>query len=143
MFVERPIFGWGPGTYQFLYAPFQKSYNLTLISTNAGNRGNAHSEYIGPLAESGVLGSLSFIAIVLCSLFIGLRVIYRGEQRARWLATTILLGLITYFVHAFLNNYLDTDKLSVPFWGFMAMLTALDLYETRREDAGLKELAAK
>ena len=143
MFVERPIFGWGPGTYQFLYAPFQKSYNLTLISTNAGNRGNAHSEYIGPLAESGVLGSLSFIAIVLCSLFIGLRVIYRGEQRARWLATTILLGLITYFVHAFLNNYLDTDKLSVPFWGFMAMLTALDLHETRREDAGLKELAAK
>ncbi len=143
MFEERPIFGWGPGTYQFLYAPFQKASNITLISTNAGNRGNAHSEYIGPLAESGVIGSLSFVAIVLCSLFVGLRVIYRGNRSAKWIATVVLLGLITYFVHGLLNNYLNTDKLSVPFWGFLAMLTALDLYETDTEDSGLKELAAK
>ena len=144
MFEERPVFGWGPGTYQFLYAPFQKAQNLTLISTNAGDRGNAHSEYIGPLAEAGVIGSLSFIAIVLCSLFVGLRVIYRGNRKARWLATVVLLGLITYYVHAFLNNYLDTDKLSVPFWSFLAVLTALDLYETgNEEEVSLKELAAK
>lgn len=25
MFAERPIFGWGPGTYSFEYAPFQLS----------------------------------------------------------------------------------------------------------------------
>jgi len=144
MFEERHVFGWGPGTYQFLYAPFQKAQNLTLISTNAGDRGNAHSEYIGPLAEAGVIGSLSFIAIVLCSLFVGLRVIYRGNRKARWLATVVLLGLITYYVHAFLNNYLDTDKLSVPFWSFLAVLTALDLYETgNEEEVSLKELAAK
>lgn len=135
MFKERPIFGWGPGTYQFLYAPFQKANDITLISTNAGDKGNAHSEYIGPLAESGIIGSLSFVAIVLCSLFVGLRVIYKGNRNAKWLATVILLGLITYFVHGFLNNYLDTDKLSVPFWGFLAMLTALDLYETRNGDS--------
>ena len=144
MFEERPIVGWGPGTYQFLYAPFQKASNLTLISTNAGNRGNAHSEYIGPLAESGIIGSLSFVAIVLCSLFVGLRIIYTGNRNAKWLATVITLGLITYFAHGFLNNYLDTDKLSVPFWGFLAMLTALDLYERDTKDiGGLEELAAK
>jgi len=38
------------------------------------------------------------------------------------------LGLVTYFIHGVLNNYLDTDKASVPFWGFIAVMVAIDLY---------------
>ena len=34
MFQERPITGWGPGTYAFCYAPYQDSKDLTIISTN-------------------------------------------------------------------------------------------------------------
>ena len=34
MFVERPIAGRGPGTYQFEYAPFQTAELRTQISTN-------------------------------------------------------------------------------------------------------------
>ena len=49
LFNERPVFGWGPGTYQFVYAPYQMSKEKTIISTNAGDGGNAHSEYFGPL----------------------------------------------------------------------------------------------
>ncbi|MBK5284164.1 MAG: O-antigen ligase family protein, partial [Bacteroidia bacterium] len=139
MFEERPFFGWGPGTYQFKYAPYQLRTEKTTISTNAGNRGNAHSEYIGPLAESGVLGSLSFLLIVLFIIARGMKVIYESKTREiRLLAKGILLGLITYFVHGSMNNFLDTDKLSVPFWGMIAMLTALDVYHNKTE----KELKA-
>ena len=31
MFDERPIVGWGPGTYKFIYSGYQKSYNLLKI----------------------------------------------------------------------------------------------------------------
>ena len=51
MWQEKPILGWGPGTYAFEYAPFQLSSGKTIISTNSGNMGNAHSEYLGPLSE--------------------------------------------------------------------------------------------
>jgi len=34
---------------------------------------------------------------------------------------------VTYFIHGVLNNYLDTDKASIPFWGFIAVLVAMDL----------------
>ena len=135
MYKERPIFGWGPGTYQFRYAPFQQSSEMTEISTNAGNRGNAHSEYIGPLAESGLLGSLTFIAIVFLVIARGLKIIYESRTReTRLLATGILLGLITYFAHGALNNFLDTDKLSVPFWGMIAALIAIDVYHNNDKD---------
>ncbi|MBI3501898.1 MAG: O-antigen ligase family protein [Bacteroidetes bacterium] len=129
MFKQKPFFGWGPGTYQFQYAPFQISTEKTQISTNFGEKGNAHSEYIGPLAESGVIGMLAMIAIVVTTLLTAAKIIYHSpDKKARVFALAIILGLITYFVHGTLNNFLDTDKASAPFWGFIAMLVAMDSY---------------
>jgi O-antigen ligase len=139
MFRERPIFGWGPGTYMFKYAPFQFSYEKTIISTNAGNLGNAHSEYIGPLAESGFFGALSIIMLIITIIFTAINVYRKSRSReARMLAITCLLGLITYFLHGFLNNFLDTDKASAPFWGFIAIIVALDSYHLNKVDPMLK-----
>jgi putative inorganic carbon (HCO3(-)) transporter len=129
MFKERPVFGWGPGTYMFKYAPFQLSSRKTLISTDFGDRGNAHSEYIGPLSESGVLGSLSFILIVVVALYTGFKVHRKiEEKRLKQLVLALILGLITYLIHGSLNNFLDTDKASALFWGFIAVFVSLDIY---------------
>ena len=133
MWKQKPFLGWGPGTYQFNYAPFQKSSETTIISTNAGDSGNAHSEFIGPLSEEGVFGMLAMVLIVIT-------VIYRSsilystskDPNIRLLTLGILLGLITYFVHGTLNNFLDTDKLSVPFWAFIAMLVSMDVYHNKK-----------
>lgn len=129
MFYERPVLGWGPGTYQFEYAPFQQKNEKTIISTNFGNKGNAHSEYIGPLAESGFPGLLSVLFLVITVIYTGLNVYKKAANyQSRLMALSITLGLITYFVHGLMNNFLDTDKASVPFWGFIAIIVALDLY---------------
>ena len=129
MFRERPVLGFGPGTYQFTYAPFQRYSEKTRISTNAGDKGNAHSEYIGPLAESGVLGMLFVLGIMLFVVLTGLRVYKRSDSKEiRILALSVLVGLITYYFHGTMNDFLDTDKASVPFWGFIGILVTLDLY---------------
>jgi putative inorganic carbon (HCO3(-)) transporter len=129
MFRERPVFGWGPGTYMFKYAPFQMSRDKTNISTDFGDLGNAHSEYIGSLAESGIIGSLSFMLICIISLLTGFRVLARIKDRhLKQMILGLILGLITYLVHGTLNNFLDTDKASALFWGFIAVFVSLDLY---------------
>ncbi|MCK5078588.1 MAG: O-antigen ligase family protein [Bacteroidales bacterium] len=134
LYNERPFWGWGPGTYQFVYAPYQRSKEKTIISTNAGDMGNAHSEYIGPLSESGVLGMLTFIAIVIAVSITGLRVYKRADSKeVKLISLVILLGLMSYFAHGLLNNFLDTDKASVPFWGFIGILVSLDLYHTKKK----------
>ncbi len=135
MFKERPFWGWGPGTYQFLYAPFQRAKEKTIISTNAGDLGNAHSEYIGPLAERGVLGMIFVLLIFGYSVYNGLMVYKRTRDREiKILSLSVTIGLITYYLHGFLNNFLDTDKASVPVWGFMAILVALDLYHLQSSE---------
>ena len=129
MFAERPILGWGPGTYQFEYAPFQRASEKTIISTDLGDMGNAHSEYIGPLAESGVLGLLSVLIILVTVIYTGLNVYNKAaSSQTRILALSVTLALITYYIHGIMNNFLNTDKASVPFWGMIAVITALDLY---------------
>lgn len=134
MFDKRPITGWGPGTYQFVYAPFQYSYEKTIISTNAGDKGTAHSEYIGPLCETGVPGLLSFLAIAIAAFYTAIKV-YRKSQtkEVRVYALIAISSLITYFIHGTLNNFLDTDKLAVPFWGTIALVVALDVFYLKKE----------
>ncbi len=128
MFAEKPHAGWGPGTYQFKYAPFQKSSERTVISTDFGDAGNAHSEYLGALSESGWPGAMLFIAVTLLAVIMGIRVWYREERGAAgYFSLAIVTGLITYAVHGVMNSFLDSDKIAALWWGFIAMITAMDL----------------
>ena len=134
LWKESPVVGVGPGTYQFLYGSYQKSYQLSTISTNAGDLGNAHSEYIGPMTEQGLPGVLLVVALFLTTFATGVRV-YRTakDPTAGRMALAFTLSLLTYYVHGVFNNFLDTDKLSVPFWAFTAAVVALDLYSEKKE----------
>lgn len=135
MFNERPAVGWGPGTYAFQYAPFQLANEKTIISTNAGDAGNAHSEYIGPLSEQGLFGMISFALIVICIIYYSVRLYVRIDNREhRMYMVCMFLGLISYMLHGMLNNFLDTDKISAPFWGFTAAIVAIDVYHTKRKE---------
>ena len=135
MFEERPVFGWGPGTYQFVYAPFQESKNKTIISTNSGDMGNAHSEYIGTLAEQGVVGALLVLSIVIVFMYCGLMTYRRAQNReSKILVLAATLALFGYYIHGTMNNFLDTDKLAVPVWSCMAIITAIDCFHADKKD---------
>jgi len=130
MFKKRPVLGFGPGTYAFEYAPFQDPENLTIISTNFGDMGNAHSEYLSALSESGIIGLLLFISIVASIFTCAIKLYYKTpshENDIKLLIMGIIISLSTYFIHAFLNNYLDTDKAAVPIWAMCAMIIAMSL----------------
>lgn len=134
MFEDKPVFGFGPGTYMFNYAPYQLSKDRTIISTNAADAGNAHSEYLGPLSESGVLGTLTFLLIIVIVIYTAIHTYTRtNDPKLKSFVLAALTGLVTYYIHGFLNNFLDTDKLSVPFWGFTAMIVAIDIYSRKEE----------
>ncbi len=129
MFRHKPFLGFGPGTYMFNYASFQLKTNRTLISTNAGDLGNAHSEYLSAASESGIFGLITFLSIIVTVFYTAINSYKRlSDKRFKALILAAITGLVTYYIHGFLNNFLDTDKLSVPFWGFTGIIVAIDLY---------------
>jgi O-antigen ligase len=108
MFADKPVFGFGPG-------------------------GNAHSEYLGPLAETGVMGLLTFLLVIATVVYTAVKTYSRlSDVRLKQIVLAALVALVTYYIHGFLNNFLDTDKLSVPFWGFTAMIVSIDLFLSRK-----------
>ena len=44
--------------------------------------GNAHSEYLGPLAEAGVFGLLSLLLVIGTTIYTGIRVHYTAKRRS-------------------------------------------------------------
>jgi O-antigen ligase len=135
MWEDKPLFGFGPGTYQFEYGRYQRSYEKTRISTDFGTMGNAHSEYLGPLSEAGVFGLLSILLIIGTTIYTGLRVHFSAKRRKiRIFSLAVLVGLFSYYLHGLLNNFLDTDKLSALFWGYTAMIVAMDVYHRHAEE---------
>jgi putative inorganic carbon (HCO3(-)) transporter len=136
MFLDRPVMGFGPGTYAFEYARFQHPDNLTIISTNFSDGGNAHSEYLGPLSETGLPGLLIVLGLISAVFYKGITLYIKipdTEKEMKTLVFYMILALSTYFIHGFLNNYLDTDKASVPIWGMAAMFIALEhRYSTKK-----------
>jgi O-antigen ligase len=134
MFEQKPLLGWGPGTYQFNYGPFQKAADRTIISTDFGDAGNAHSEYLGTLSESGLPGALIYLLITAFTVFTGIRVWYRERRTYEgYFALAILSGLMTYAVHGIMNSFLDSDKIAALWWGFAAILVSMDIREKEAE----------
>jgi len=137
LFKERPIIGWGPGTYIFVYGDFQIANDRTVISTNRGSGGNAHSEYLELLSESGILSLVLYLTILITVFYKGIRYYQRSNSwEMRMLVMASLLGISTYIMHSTLNDFLDMDEIAAPFWAFAAVVVAADisLKQSKRDE---------
>jgi O-antigen ligase len=134
MFADKPVFGFGPGTYMFQYGAYQKYSERSGISTNFAEGGGSHSEYLGPMSEQGFMAPLLFIGLIIAVAQTTATFLKKSRNKSDiYLARGVLLGLVTYWVHGVLNYFLDTEKASVPFWGFIAILVALQIYSSPEE----------
>lgn len=137
MFLEKPLTGFGPGTYQFVYIPYQKKELMNRLTvTNPWNipensGGTAHSEYILALSEMGLIGFLGLILLFGRLVWIAFTKVRTHPERH--LLIVAFAALSTYFFHSFFNNFLNTDKFAFLFWGMAAWLMALNKRDHERE----------
>lgn len=127
MFLDKPLFGFGPGTYQFNYGPYQIKELVTRISTYKGDKGNAHSDYLGYLCETGLIGLLIYLRLIYSTMKLGLKNIYNKDNQYKNLSMVLLLSLTTFFIHGFFNSFIDIDKTMMLVLCAMAGLVANDL----------------
>ncbi len=126
MFEDRPFLGYGPGTYQFEYNKFQTTEFKTHISSNKGEKGNAHSEYLTYLSEKGIFGGVIFLLIVFGAIFYGMKNHQVLEDPLlRILNLGILLGLTTYFFHGIFNSFMDQSKMAFLYFTGLGTLVWL------------------
>lgn len=126
MFAEKPVTGFGPGTYQFAYIPYQKPEYMTRLSINdpyhipENSGGTAHSEYILALSEMGIPGIIAWLVLIAGLTGIAFHTALHHPKRGYLIAG--FAALSTYLFHAFFNNFLNTDKFAFLFWGMIAWM---------------------
>lgn len=134
MWKRDPWTGYGPGTYAMEYAKFQRAVYTTPVSTNHGDNGTAHNEFLLALSEQGIPGLVITFGLFAFPVFFGLRGYERSKVRnTKSLYLGVTFALVAYDIHGFVNNFLDQDKIAVTYYGFLAILVALDRYALREE----------
>tara|TARA_B100000900_G_C20591196_1_gene721657 strand:+ start:414 stop:1841 length:1428 start_codon:yes stop_codon:yes gene_type:complete len=132
MFKEKPLVGFGPGTYQFQYGVFQLKNDKTIISTSSGDMGNAHSEYLSALSETGIIGLLLLFFLIISIYYKSIVLYYEESDEIKKIYLLgCIVGLSTYFIHGLFNNFLDLDKAAIPIWFFVAIIVSIDITKTK------------
>lgn len=138
MWKDRPLTGFGPGTFQVAFLPYQRPEEMTRISVTTtraidgsphptGRGGGAHSEYFQALAELGIPGLLAWLGLIGISLYFGISLYYRSASKGQPVILALLAALVTCFSHGLINNFLHSEKISVLFWASLSLMVFLDL----------------
>lgn len=135
MFKEKPLTGFGPGTYQFKYIPYQDpalANRLTVTdpyNVPEGSGGTAHNEYLLAMSEMGIMGLLGWLVLAGRWIFVAFNT--RKTHPHRKEIVVAFAALSTYFFHGMFNNFLSTDKFAFLFWGTAAWMIANYSFEGR------------
>lgn len=109
MFSESPLFGKGLGLFM---SHFSKYINISIQY--------AHNCYLQILAETGLLGFVSFVW------FLG-EIIFRGYKKLREKPDSLLFGLffglMVFLIHSFFDTQLFSVRLSLLFWLLASFIT--------------------
>lgn len=138
MYSYKPLTGFGPGTYQFQYGPYQMPSEMTLISTINGDKGNAHSEFLTYLSESGLPSAVLFLLWLFVTIAIGIKTYFRIKDKViKNIVLAALLGFMTFFFHGLVNSFLDQVKMASLVFGSMAIIVVADIlskYKSKKDE---------
>ncbi|MCS6896155.1 MAG: O-antigen ligase family protein [Bacteroidia bacterium] len=126
MIQERPLLGFGANTFAQEYSAYQRSITRTKISVEMGEIGGAHSEYFTAASEMGIPGLVLLLGIYLSTIWFGMSYLWReGSASKRWEVALVLLPLLSYYLHGFINNFMDHGHMAALVylhWGILAVL---------------------
>jgi len=118
MLAERPILGWGLGTFPVVYPSFRSFYTNLWVN-------EAHNDYIQTLVETGIVGfsvAVAFITL-LCRGGVHNSKLWRTDKSSS-LALAAFLGCIGLLIHGFVDFNLQIPANAAFFFALSAFVTA-------------------
>lgn len=112
-FYDNPVFGTGIGTYEFISRQISGKYMA------------AHNDYVRLLIETGLVGALSFTAILGSLLVLSLKAWRRAATEfQKSLSAGFISLLIAYLILSLTDNLFNNGAFQWYFWTFAAMVVA-------------------
>lgn len=126
MIQDKPIAGFGPGTFYSNY----KSYAISLFKTYvSGNpeRSTIHNYYFLVLVEQGIVGFLIFIGIILYALIRGQSLYHQLVGFEKQLLLAAMVCFIMILTINLINDLIESLKVGAFFFLSLSLIVASDL----------------
>jgi O-antigen ligase len=132
MFLQRPILGWGLGTFPVVYPEFRSFYTNFFVNA-------AHNDYLQLLVEMGLLGFATMVWLLL--------VVYRAAAKklSNWtgdisgaVALACLLGLSGLLVHSAFDFNLQIPANAALFYVLCTVAASEPFAQTARKRKAVK-----
>ncbi len=123
LWAQRPIFGWGLGTFPAVYPHFRSFYTNHFVN-------QAHNDYLQVLVELGLAGFACVVALLFLVYREGLRKM-KADATGAWLtfgegaaALAMLTGITGILVHSLLDYNLQVPANAMLFYVLCALVSA-------------------
>jgi O-antigen ligase/tetratricopeptide (TPR) repeat protein len=118
MIADRPITGFGPGTYAVENPPYWTEYEQRWLAEKRLRNDHVHSDVLETWIETGVLGAVAYVLLLVCGVYYAAAHAARTPD-GRWLS----LGLVAFFVTFAIDGLFGFNG-RVPVTAVMVMLAA-------------------
>ena len=126
MWRERPLFGWGLGTFPVVYPQFRSFYTNFFVN-------QAHNDYLQLLTETGLAGfAIAIWFLVLTFRHAWAKLDNWTETVSGLLTVAALLGCVGILVHSFLDFNLQIPANAAMFYVLCAIAASNPLQESQR-----------
>ncbi|TAK43322.1 MAG: O-antigen ligase family protein [Saprospiraceae bacterium] len=139
MVAEKPLLGFGPGTFTKFYKSYTVTGFTTYVSSNPEGSG-IHCYYLMTFVEQGVAGGLLFLALV-AFVLLKAEVIYHQttDPDRRRIVMMVILTTVVIDGLLLMNDLVETDKTGSFFFMCMALLVNADIKNKEQGEMNSEE----
>ena len=124
MIEDRPMLGFGPGSFYFHYQKYTVNGFETYVSDNPEKSG-IHNYYLMTFVEQGLIGLMIFLGLVIAIIIYGERLYHRlKDQNEKNYVMAAILSTIVICALLIINDLIEVDKVG-PFFFLNASLIVL------------------
>ena len=117
MIDDRPLLGSGPGTYNYVFQKYRKSFKGERIIT-----GHPHNEYLEIISDYGLVGFLLFSSAWIYFLFSLIKSsIYHDKIKYKYMSFAAISMMIGTMVHSFFDFQMHIYPNSLTFCFLLAL----------------------
>lgn len=134
MTADRPIAGFGPGTFYETYKPYTVPAYRTWVSDNP-ERSTVHNYFLLTAAEQGMPALLLLLTLIFVMMYYAQHLFHRAKDifyKTAAIITGVIFSMI--LVLNFLSDLVETDKIGSLFFLCIAALVALDIQIRKVEE---------
>jgi O-antigen ligase len=135
MAQDRLTYGWGGGSFRYIFPIYQKNYNSIWYYKYNDKRGwywrkiyhYAHNDWVQFVAEYGIVGCLFLGGMFLCLMSATVSLFFFNKSSA----FIMFGGLILIFVHNFVDFIFSSPAYWIAFWGSFFLIYKLFQLESK------------